>query len=388
MTTTFGPSDDLLATFTDRAELMVADLKRLVECETPSHDYSAVAAGASLVSDIVQERLGRRPEAVVIEGCTHLRLRFGTPKVLVLTHQDTVWPLGTLAEIPFSVVDGVIRGPGCFDMLLGLVQAIHALAVIRDAGGETALEGVSLLITGDEETGSRTSRKLIESEAEGCLAALVLEAAGDNGALKVERKGVSLYQLSIVGRAAHAGLEPEKGVNAGIELAHQILAIAKLADPALGTSVTPTVLSAGTTTNTVPALATVDVDVRVRSFAEQERVDRQVRSLVPVNPQAKLEISGGANRPPMESVGALPLFALAQKIAAKHGLGTLEAVAVGGASDGNFTAGIGVPTLDGLGAVGGGAHARSEHALMEFVAPRTALLLDLVASLLETENHS
>lgn len=380
MSTATNRKENLLGTFADRRGLMLGDLERLVNCETPSHDYAAVAVGAQLVGDIIEERIGHRPEVITIDGCTHLRLNFGTPKVLVLAHQDTVWPTGTLTEIPFSVIDGVIRGPGCFDMLLGLVQAIHALAVLREQGGDQALEGITLLVTGDEETGSRTSRAFIENEAKGCVAALVLEAAGDDGALKVERKGVSLYRVEVEGRAAHAGLEPEKGVNAGIELAHQLLKIASFADATVGTTVTPTVLSAGTTTNTVPASATVDVDVRVRSSAEQQRVDVDMQKLVAVNPEAKLLVKGGANRPPMEREGALKLFALAQRLAEQEGLGALSAIAVGGASDGNFTAGIGVPTLDGLGAVGGGAHARNEHALLDFIPARTAL----VAALIET----
>ncbi|MHA7271696.1 M20 family metallopeptidase, partial [Arthrobacter sp. HLT1-20] len=362
----------LLALCQERLPLILADLEQLVNCESPSHDFQAVAKSAELIADLIEKRLGVRPETVEIGGCWHLRLRLGKPRVIILTHHDTVWPLGTLTGSPFSIVDGVIRGPGCFDMKLGLVQAIHALAVLRERGGDQALEGASLLVTGDEETGSATSRSLIESEAQGCAGVLVLEAAGDGGALKVERKGVSNYRLTVDGRAAHAGLEPENGVNAGVELAHQILAIEMLADAAKGTSVTPTSLSAGTTTNTVPAQATIDVDVRVRSHAEQDRVDVAMRSLVARNPAATLAVSGGSNRPPMERGSAVGLFALAERVAKREGLGSLAAIAVGGASDGNFTAGIGVPTLDGLGAVGGGAHARSEHALVEMIPMRTA----------------
>ncbi|MGO4105505.1 M20 family metallopeptidase [Leifsonia sp. YAF41] len=360
---------------------MLADLERLVNCESPSHDFQAVATSANVIADLIEERLGQRPETVEIGGCQHLRLRFGTPRVIVLTHHDTVWPRGTLADIPFSNVDGLIRGPGCFDMKLGLVQAIHSLAVVLERGGSQALDGVNLLVTGDEETGSATSRALIESEAHGCAGALVLEAAGDGGALKIERKGVSSYRVAVQGRAAHAGLEPEKGVNSSIELAHQILAIETLADAATGTTVTPTTLSAGTTRNTVPAEATIDVDVRVRIRVEQKRVDAAMRSLVPKNPAATLSVSGGMNRPPMERASAVGLFDRAERIAMREGLGNLTAVAVGGASDGNFTAGIGVPTLDGLGAVGGGAHARSEHALAEMVPPRTALVAALIEEL-------
>lgn len=371
----------LLGQCQERLPLIMADLQRVVSHESPSSDYPAVATSAALIADLIEERLGVRPETLNIDGCHHLRLRFGTPKVIILTHHDTVWPLGTLAEIPFENTDGVIRGPGCFDMKLGLIQAIHALALLRERGGEAALDGVNLLVTGDEESGSVTSRALIEDEARGSVAALVLEAAGDDGALKVERKGVSIYAVSVHGRAAHAGLEPEKGVNAGVELAHQILAIQKLANPELGTSVTPTTISAGTTSNTVPALATLTIDVRARSAAEQDRVDAAMRSLVTNNPEATISVTGGPNRPPMERSGAMALFAQAERIAAREGLGELTAVAVGGASDGNYTAGIGVPTLDGLGAVGGGAHARHEHALLEFIPGRTALVAALIEEL-------
>lgn len=371
----------LLGQCQERLPLIMADLQRVVSHESPSSDYPAVATSAALIADLIEERLGVRPETLNIDGCHHLRLRFGTPKVTILTHHDTVWPLGTLAEIPFENTDGVIRGPGCFDMKLGLIQAIHALALLRERGGEAALDGVNLLVTGDEESGSVTSRALIEDEARGSVAALVLEAAGDDGALKVERKGVSIYAVSVHGRAAHAGLEPEKGVNAGVELAHQILAIQKLANPELGTSVTPTTISAGTTSNTVPALATLTIDVRARSAAEQDRVDTAMRSLVTNNPEATISVTGGPNRPPMERSGAMALFTQAERIAAREGLGELTAVAVGGASDGNYTAGIGVPTLDGLGAVGGGAHARHEHALLEFIPGRTALVAALIEEL-------
>ncbi|MGO4806844.1 M20 family metallopeptidase [Arthrobacter sp. 2MCAF15] len=381
MTTIKWQDVSLLAHCEERLPLILADLELLVNCESPSYDFQAVATSANMIADLIEKRLGVRPETFEIAGCRHLRLRFGTPRVIILTHHDTVWPHGTLNAIPFSIVDGVIRGPGCFDMKLGLVQAIHALAVLRERGGDRALDGVSLLVTGDEETGSTTSRALIESEAQGCAGALVLEAAGDGGALKVERKGVSNYRLTVDGRAAHAGLEPEKGVNAGVELAHQILAIETLADVAQGTSVTPTALRAGTTTNTVPAQAMIDVDVRVRSQAEQDRVDLAMRSLVPINPAATLAVTGGVNRPPMERGSALGLFAKAERIANREGLGKIAAIGVGGASDGNFTAGIGVPTLDGLGAVGGGAHARSEHALAGMITTRTALVTALVEEL-------
>lgn len=298
--------------------------------------------------------------------------------MLVLAHHDTVWPVGTLRTHPFDISDGVLRGPGSFDMKTGLAMALHALSSLDDRAG------VTLLVTGDEELGSPSSRSLIEDEARGADAALVLEAAADDGALKVERKGTSDYRVLVRGRAAHAGLEPEKGVNASVELAHQVLAVAALGDPALGTTVTPTVAESGTTRNTVPAEASFTVDVRARTVAEQRRVDGALRALTTVLPGAALEIEGGINRPPLEPALSADLFARAVRLAAAAGLPTFTGVAVGGASDGNFTAGVGTPTLDGLGAVGGGAHADHEHVLVGRIADRTtllrALLLDLLAA--------
>jgi len=358
---------------------LLDDLRRLVECESPSADLAAVARSADVVAAVGTTRLGVPPERIVLEGCTHLRWRLGPDpsRVLLLGHHDTVWPLGTLAARPFVVEEsasgGVVRGPGCFDMLAGLAMAFHAAA---------GLSGVTLLVTGDEELGSPSSRTLVEEEARSAAAALVLEASADGGALKTERKGVSLYDLRVSGRAAHAGLDPEHGVNATVELAHQVLALAGLGDAAAGTTVTPTVAGAGTTTNTVPAAGSVAVDVRVRTLAEQQRVDRAVRALGPVLPGSQVEVLGGANRPPLERAASADLFERARAVAARLGLPEPTAAAVGGASDGNLTAGVGTPTLDGLGAVGGGAHADHEHVLVAPLLDRTALLRALVQSLL------
>lgn len=277
-------------------DVMLADLKELVECESFSADHEAVARSARVVADLGSRRLGARPETIVVDGVTHLRWTFGAPRVLVVGHHDTVWPIGTLAEHPWSLVDGVARGPGVFDMKAGLVQAFHALAALPSP------DGVCLLVTGDEEVGSPSSRALIEESARGCVAAFVLEASGDGGALKTARKGTSNYGLTVHGKAAHAGLEPDKGANATVELAHQILALGVIASSADGgtapdglgpTTVTPTVLSGGTTANTVPALASVEVDVRVPTVAAQRRVDELVRALVPRVAGTRLEVSGG-----------------------------------------------------------------------------------------------
>jgi glutamate carboxypeptidase len=368
----------LVAAMSARTGAILADIETLVRCESPSSVRDAVARSADLVAAVGERHLRTAPERLVLDGCAHLRWRFGAgpPRVLVLAHHDTVWPLGSLEAHPFSVAGGVLRGPGCFDMKAGLVLALHALAELGVPGG------VTLLVTGDEELGSPSSRALIEAEAAGCAAALVLEASADGGALKTARKGVSLYQVRAVGRAAHAGLEPERGVNATVELAHQVLAVAGLADPALGTTVTPTALSSGTVTNTVPATGAFSVDVRMWDTAEQARVHAAMSSLLPAVPDAVLEISGGPNRPPLAASSSAALFSLASAIAAGLGLAPLESAAVGGASDGNFTAGVGTPTLDGLGAVGGGAHADHEHVLVDALPGRAALLAALIDDLL------
>ncbi|MDX8029188.1 M20 family metallopeptidase [Lentzea sp. BCCO 10_0856] len=355
---------------------LLHDIERLVTCESPSTDLAAVARSADVTAEVGAALLGAPPERIVLDGRTHLRWRLGSGprKVLLLGHHDTVWPIGSLARIPFEVRDGVLRGPGCFDMKTGLAMIFHAVASLDSP------DGVTVLVTGDEEIGSPSSRGLIETEAREHAAVLVTEGSADGGALKTERKGTSMYEVILHGRAAHAGLEPERGVSATIEAAHQVLAVARLGDVAAGTTVTPTVLSSGTTTNTVAAQGRFMVDVRVRNLAEQLRVDEAMRALQPVLDGAKIEVTGGPNRAPMELEMSAALFDLASGIAAEMGLG-LSSAAVGGASDGNFTAGVGVPTLDGLGAVGGGAHAESEHVLVSELVPRTTLLAALVREL-------
>jgi glutamate carboxypeptidase len=357
-------------------EELLDDLRTLVECESPSADLAAVARSADVVARLGTARLGVEPERIVLDGRTHLRWRLGggPSRVLLVGHHDTVWPLGTLLTHPYSVQDGVLRGPGCFDMSAGLVMAFHAAA---------GLDGVTILVTGDEELGSPSSRGLIEDEARLAEAALVLEASADGGALKTERKGVSLYDVRAVGRAAHAGLEPERGVNATLELAHQALLVSALSDAALGTTVTPTAVHAGTTTNTVPAQGSFAVDVRVRTVAEQDRVDAAMRALSPVLAGALVEVTGGPNRPPLEATASAALFERVRHLAVRLGMPEPKATAVGGASDGNFTAGVGTPTLDGLGAVGGGAHADDEHVLVDELPGRTTLLRALLEELLD-----
>ncbi|HYQ66395.1 M20/M25/M40 family metallo-hydrolase [Actinophytocola sp.] len=354
---------------------LLADIRALVECESPSADLAAVGRSAEVVARVGTARLGVAPERIALDGRAHLRWRLGAEpsRVLVLGHHDTVWPIGSLADHPCTVEDGVLRGPGCFDMKAGLVMAFHAVA---------GLDGVTLLVTGDEELGAPSSRELIEKEARAASAALVLEASADGGALKTERKGISLYEVGVVGRAAHAGLEPERGVNSTVELSHQVLAVSAIADPSAGTTVTPTAALAGTTTNTVPAAGSFAVDVRARTQREQDRVDRAIRALPPVLPGARIEVTGGPNRPPLEAAASAALYERVCRIAARLGMPEPGSAAVGGGSDGNITAGVGTPTLDGLGAVGGGAHAADEHVLVDELPGRTALLRALVEDLL------
>ena len=363
---------------------MLADIETLVRCESPSADLDAVARSADVVARVGTGRLGVPPERITIEGRSHLRWRFGAgpTRVLLLGHHDTVWPLGSLQSHPYGVVDGVLRGPGCVDMKAGLALAFAAVAALSDRAGLT------LLVTGDEEVGSPSSRALIEEEARGCSAVLVLEAAAEHGALKTERKGVSMYSVQVAGRAAHAGLNPGAGVNASVELAHQLLVVAELGNPARGTTVTPTVTAAGTAANTVPASGTFAVDVRVPDEGEQVRVDAAMRSLRPVLPGARITVTGGPNRPPLEAVSSAALFDRAATVAGELGLPTPLRAAVGGGSDGNFTAGVGAPTLDGLGAVGGGAHADDEHVLVAELGARASLVAALVADVLQTPGSS
>lgn len=368
-------SPDLVDSLRARLPEMLDAVEALVSIESPSADHDAVAACADRVAELGGKLLGEAPEVIPTDGVASLRWTFGHPRVLLLGHLDTVWPLGTLAGWPFSIDRDGDRatGPGIFDMKAGLVQGFYALAALDD------LDGVCVLVTGDEELGSPSTRDLIEETAGGLDAVFVLEASAA-GALKTGRKGVSIYDVEVEGREAHAGLEPEKGVNALVDLAGQVLAIAALSRPELGTTVTPTVARAGTTRNTVPRLAEVLVDARCATLAEQERVDREIRALAPRVPGATVRLSGGPNRPPLEEAMSAGLFDLARSLATELGIGPIEGVAVGGGSDGNFTAGLGVPTLDGLGAVGDGAHARGEHVVVSAMPERAALVAALVSA--------
>lgn len=356
-------------------DALIGDLRRLVEVESPSHDTDALTASAGVLGALLEERTGR--SAKLVDGGDGPHVHWcggGDPGVLILGHHDTVFPLGTLEARPFTVTaDGRALGPGVFDMKAGIVQAIHAVAALPP---ELAAR-VEMLFTSDEEVGARTSRELLEARAVACGAVLVLEPSADGGALKIGRKGGGTFEVVIRGRAAHAGLEPEHGRNALVEAAHQVLAIAGFGDAARGTTVTPTVAHAGTAENVVPAEARIRVDARVIDPDEVPRVEAAMASLTPVTADVTVEVLGRINRPPLPPSASASLFPLAR--AAQPGI---EGVTVGGMSDGNFTAALGVPTLDGLGAVGGGAHADHEWVDVAAMPGRVDLLEGIIRRLL------
>ena len=350
-------------------DAMIADLDALVSTESPSRDIERLHANAQVISSLMERMLGSAPTLIDSPVGPHIHWRGGNdPKVLILGHHDTVHPVGTLARLPFAVTDGVATGPGVFDMKAGIVQAIYAVASLPDSSH------VEILLSSDEEIGSHASRALIEERAIACGAVLVLEPSADGGALKTGRKGTGTITLSIEGRASHAGLEPEKGINSLVELAQLIPQIVAIADESMGTTVTPTLCSAGTADNVVPALTTCAVDVRVAVPSEQPRVEAAFAALRLQHPEARLVISGQIGRPPMHESAAAELFPIAATVARAIGLDGLDGVVVGGGSDGNFTAAVGVHTLDGLGAVGGGAHGDTEHVVVATMPQRAALL--------------
>ena len=351
---------------------MVDLLGRLVEIETPSDHPEGLERFAATLEDVFghMQRHGQ-----------HLELRIDgrdAQPALALCHYDTVWPLGSLAQNPFRVEDGVARGPGCFDMKAGIVVLRFAVAALQDLG-QPLERPLRVLFTSDEEVGSPTSRDLIEQTARDAAVVYVLESPLPGGTLKTARKGTGDYIVRIEGRAAHAGVEPQKGISAVQELAHQVLALHALNDYAAGTTVNVGTVQAGTRPNVVAASAELQVDVRVTSLVEAERLDAAIRRLQPRLPGARLSIEGGLNRPPMERSEAMArLFEQARQIAAAIGV-QLEEGSTGGGSDGNFTAALGIPTLDGLGAEGEGAHAAHEHVLVGSFPRRAALLAGLLA---------
>lgn len=298
--------------------------------------------------------------------------------VLLLGHLDTVYPLGTLASMPCRIADGRLWGPGALDMKAGVAFMLHALDALRDQDG-TLPRSVTVLLVSDEEVGSDSSRRITEEVAKRSASVLVLEPSyGLDGALKTARKGVGEYLLKVTGVAAHSGLDFEKGQSAILELARQIESISKFSDLKRGLTVNVGIVQGGTRVNVVPAEASARIDVRVVKMSDAAGIDRKLRSLKPVNRKCKLHLSGSIDRPPLErSPNVVSLFRKASDLAKELGWKLGEA-AVGGGSDGNLTAALGIPTLDGLGAVGGGAHAAHESILVAECARRTALLAALI----------
>ena len=356
-------------------------LEELVRCESPSGDRQSIEACARIAERLFATEVGISDLRLIEEsGVPSLVLRSGGsggPSLLLLGHLDTVWDIGAWQPL-FEVSGSRAQGPGVFDMKGGVVVALAALAGLRQGGGPQG--GLTLLLTGDEEVGSEASRDLIEAEARECSAVLVLEPPLGS-AVKIARKGIGGYCLTVHGRAAHAGLDPDRGVNSLLAIAPLVAEVAALGRPELGTTVSPTRLQAGTRTNVIPAQASLDIDVRFATAAEAERVDARVRRLRVALPEASLEVKGGANRPPFEPNSSSRIFALAQEVAAELGWPDLEGASVGGGSDGNFTAALGVPTLDGLGIVGGNAHAQGEWADLDSLPDRAALLAGCVAKI-------
>ncbi len=366
---------------------MVRMLGQFVRCESPSHQKAAVDRLGQLVAN---EWLRRGVKVRLLRDKTRgdsLRaevwLGDGRPtgQIMVLGHLDTVYPLGTLPTMPFRVEGGRAFGPGAFDMKAGLVlalSAVDALQVLR-------LRPKKRLVffwNSDEEIGSYSSRAWIEREARRSDAVLVLEpAAGPEGRLKTGRKGTGTAEIIVTGRSAHAGLDPGAGINAVLELALQIARLKDLNNARRGIAVQATVIAGGTVSNVVPHHARAELDIRFTHVADAPKIERQLRALRPILPGARVEVRGGINRPPLERTPAVAaLFHHAQKLMRELGR-TLEETSVGGGSDGNFTAALGVPTLDGLGAIGNGAHSAVEHVIIGSLPERAAVLAGLLATL-------
>jgi glutamate carboxypeptidase len=399
MTTEKVAMRDLLREARKREGEMVRLLGRFVQCESPSYDKAAVDRFGAMVArewrrrganvKILRQRLRGNHLRVEMaaEAKHHLGRREGPVadrdygQILVLGHLDTVYPIGTLAKMPFRVAGGRAWGPGTFDMKGGLVLALAAVDALR-AVGVWPRKRVVFLWTSDEEIGSETSRRVIESEARRSDEVLVLEPAlGREGRLKTERKGVGGAEVIVTGRAAHAGIEPEKGVNAVHELALQIARLMKMNDRARGITVQATVVGGGTAANVVPERARAAVDVRFARLADAGRIERGLRGLRPILRGARVEVRVGGMRPPLErSAGVRELFGVARGSMREMGLSLGEA-ATGGGSDGNFTGALGVPTLDGLGAVGDGAHGSREHVVVRELGVRAALIAGLLTRL-------
>ena len=371
---------ELKAYFSQRTGEVLDLLRQMVEIESPSTDKAAADRIARFVARVARE-CGAGVTVVPQERRgDHVLARWGEGEggFLLLSHLDTVWPLGTLAERPWRVEGEWAFGPGCLDDKASTAIVLSALQGLRDLGMAPS-RPVTVVFNSDEEVGSRTSRSLIEAEASRAAVVFCIEPARSDGSLKLWRKGTARYVVTALGRAAHAGAEHAKGINAIEELAHQVLRLQGMTDYAVGTTLSVGWVRGGTRTNVVPDRAEARLDVRVQTAAEGRRVVAAIEGLQPVLPDARLVIKGGLSRPPMEqSPVTLEPFQRAQEIAADLDL-ALKAGGSGGASDGNFTAALGVPTLDGLGAVGDEAHSPGERVWIPSLAERTALMAALLS---------
>jgi glutamate carboxypeptidase len=384
----YQPMDPLLDWCRREQRDLIALLKELVECESPSDSAPAV----NRFVDLVASKLSGEASIRTFPGGRYgrnLRCDFRLPgpkrkaggRVLAVGHSDTVWPVGTLAAMPWREKDGRLWGPGVFDMKAGIAFFVFAMRGLRELD-RPAGAPVSLWLVSDEEVGSEVSRPLTEKEAKASAAVLVLEpSTGLEGKLKTARKGVGDYTVTIRGRAAHAGVDFSAGASAIVELARQIGKIAGFTELKKGLTVNPGVIRGGTRTNVVASEAAVEVDIRIARMRDYAGLERKFRSLKAFDKRCSVEVSGGLNRPPMErTTGVVELFRLAECLSKDLGV-KLEESSTGGGSDGNFTAGLGIPTLDGLGGVGEGAHAPHESILVDRIADRTALLAKLVERL-------
>ncbi len=372
----------LLPSLNARRSEMIAFIRRLVEQESPSFHKAALDAFARSLAHVLQ-RMGARVRLHrAREFGDHLQADFGgragRNPVLLLGHMDTVWDVGTLKKMPVRARNGRLYGPGVYDMKAGIAHMVFAVEALLRRDKQLP-RPVTIFLSSDEEVKSASSRPILEKLAKQSYAVFVLEpSAGLQGAIKTARKGVGEYKLRITGRPSHAGLDPQNGHSAILELARQIERIAAFTDKQRGITVNPGIIRGGTRTNVVAAHAEVEVDARVARLADAPRLDRQFRALRPFDKVCRLEISGGINRPPLERTPAVVgLFRKAQQAARELGFEVDEA-AVGGGSDGNFTAALGIPTLDGLGAVGEGAHALNESIVIAELPRRTALLARLI----------
>ena len=373
--------DSLLSYARARQSEMAALIRQFVECESPSDDAAAVNRFVELVSDTLT------PFGKVKTFGGHLVCEVQLPgrkksgQVMALGHADTVWPVGTLRTMPFREADGRLWGPGVLDMKAGIAFFIFAVRGLRELEIPVGSK-VLLQLNTDEEVGSETSRALTEKNAARSKAVLVLEpGTGLEGKLKTARKGVGDFTVRVRGKASHAGVDFQAGASAVLELARQIDFIAGFTEPKRGITVNPGVIAGGTRSNVVAAEARAEIDIRVRRLKDAPALEKKFRALKPYDSRCTIEVSGGLNRPPMErSAGIIRLFRTAQGLARELGV-ELEESQTGGGSDGNFTAALGVPTLDGLGGVGEGAHAANESILIDRMADRTALVAKLLAAL-------